>query len=231
MTRIQAIVFDMDGVLINSEELHAHAKRIAFAQAGIALTHADLHSYVGRSDAIMIDEIGARYELTNHQRSMVLDEKTRIYEQEEQEIKIVPGAVEFVRWAAQHYRVAVATSATPRNRIATLDRLGIANLFEVVADLGDVSEPKPSPEVYLLTAARLALPPSKCMVVEDALTGVLSAKCAGCCVSALTRTFAAHELMQAGANFTFEDFASLKQFLSTQIEADRDLIRACIRGG
>jgi HAD superfamily hydrolase (TIGR01509 family) len=221
MTRTQAIVFDMDGVLIDSEELHAHAKRIAFAQVGIALTHADLRSYVGRSDAVMIDEIGA--ELTSDQRSMVLDEKRRIYEQEEQEIRIVPGAVEFVRWAAQHYRLAIATSATPRNRIATLDRLGIANLFEIVADLGDVSEPKPSPEIYLLAAARLALPPSKCMVVEDALTGVLSAKRAGCCVSALTHSFAAHELIEAGANFTFEDFVSLKRFLSvSEREAPRD---------
>jgi len=214
MTQPQAIVFDMDGVLIDSEELHAHAKRIAFAQAGIALTPADLRAYVGRSDAVMIDEIGTRYRLTSDQMSMILDEKTRIYEQEEQEIKIVPGAVEFVMWAAKHYRLAVATSATPRNRIATLDRLGIANLFETVVDIGDISEPKPSPEVYLLAAARLALPPSNCIVVEDALTGVLSAKRAGCCVSALTRTFAAHELMEAGANFTFEDFESLKRFLS-----------------
>jgi HAD superfamily hydrolase (TIGR01509 family) len=183
MTRTRAIIFDMDGVLIDSEELHAHAKRIAFAHAGIALTDADLRAYVGRSDAIMIDEIGTRYELTSRQGSMVLDEKTRIYEQEEKAIKMVPGAIEFVRWAAQHYRLALATSATPRNRTATLDRFGIANLFEVVAGLGDVSEPKPSPEVYLLTASRLALPPSECMVVEDALTGVLSAKRAGCCVS------------------------------------------------
>jgi beta-phosphoglucomutase len=223
MMRTQAIVFDMDGVLIDSEELHAHAKRMAFAHAGIALTHADLRSYIGRSDAVMIEEIGARYRLTSDQRSMVLDEKTRIYEQEEQEIKIVSGAVEFALWAARHYRLAVATSATPRNRIATLNRLGIANLFEVVADLGDVSEPKPSPEVYLLTAARLALPPSKCMVVEDALTGVLSAKRSGCCVSALTRTFAAHELIEAGADFTFEDFVSLKRYLSaSEREAPQD---------
>jgi len=105
--------------------------------------------------------------------------------------------------------------------MTTLNRLGIANLFEVAADLGDVSEPKPSPEVYLLAAARLALPPSKCMVVEDALMGVLSAKRAGCCVSALTRTFAAHELIEAGANFTFEDFVSLKQFLNESGSCDR----------
>jgi beta-phosphoglucomutase-like phosphatase (HAD superfamily) len=169
MTRTKAIVFDMDGVLIDSEELHAHAKRTAFAHAGIALSDADLSSYVGRSDAIMINEIGARYGLTDGQRSTVLNEKTRIYEKGEQGIKIVPGAVEFVRWAAQHYRLALATSATPRNRMATLNRLG-----------------------------------------------VLSAKRAGCCVSALTRTFASHELLGVGADFIFEDFQSLKR--SAEIE-------------
>src|ERR1700678_2959705 len=54
----------------------------------------------------------------------------RAREQEEEEIKIVPDAIEFVRWAAQYYRLALATSATPRNRTTTLDRLGIADLFE-----------------------------------------------------------------------------------------------------
>ena len=56
MMRTQAVVFDMDGVLIDSEELHAHAKRIAFAHAGIGLSDADLRAYVDRSDAVMIDE-------------------------------------------------------------------------------------------------------------------------------------------------------------------------------
>ena len=157
MTRTQAVVFDMDGVLVDSEELHARAKRIAFAHAGIALSDADLRSYVGRSDAVMIDEIGVRYGLTDGQRSTVLNEKTRIYEQEERGIKVVPGAIEFVRWVAQHYRLALTTSATPRNRIATLNRLGIANLFEVTADLGDVSEPKPSPEIYFTVTSRLEI--------------------------------------------------------------------------
>jgi beta-phosphoglucomutase-like phosphatase (HAD superfamily) len=61
------------------------------------------------------------------------------------------------------------------------------------------------------------------MVVEDALTGVLSAKRAGCFVSALTRTFPARKLIEVGANFTFEDFISLKQFLSvSEREAPRD---------
>jgi len=57
MTRTQAIVFDMDGVLIDSEELHAHAKRIAFSHAGIALSDADPRSYVGRSDCRRSDAV------------------------------------------------------------------------------------------------------------------------------------------------------------------------------
>jgi beta-phosphoglucomutase-like phosphatase (HAD superfamily) len=59
MTRIQAVVFDMDEVLIDSEELRAHAKRIAFAHAGIALSDADLRSYVSRSDAVIIGSLRA----------------------------------------------------------------------------------------------------------------------------------------------------------------------------
>ena len=114
---------------------------------------------------------------------------------------------------------ALATTATPRNRIATLNRLGIANLFEVAADIGDVSEPKPSPEIYLTVTSRLALQPSQCLVVEDALTGVLSAKRAGCYVSALTRTFAAQELLGAGADFIFEDFQSLEGLLRSRSTA------------
>jgi HAD superfamily hydrolase (TIGR01509 family) len=217
MNKTQATIFDMDGVLIDSEELHAHAKRTAFRQAGITLTDSDLRDYVGRSDAVMIEEVGIRFQLNADQRAAIFREKARIYEQEEKKLKIVPGSIEFVRWSAQHYRLALATSATTRNRVAALGLLGIADFFEVIVDLSDVSEPKPSPEVYLTAVSRLSLPPSQCMVVEDALTGVLSAKGAGCVVSALTRTFASEALLEEGADFTFESLAKLACFLGNDL--------------
>jgi beta-phosphoglucomutase-like phosphatase (HAD superfamily) len=159
------------------------------------------------------------YGLTHGQRATVLNEKKRIYEQEEQGIKIVPGAIEFVRWRLS----IIVWLLQPRQRRAiemtNLNRLGIAELFEAVVDLRDVSEPKPSPEIYLTVTSRLALQPSQCMIVEDALTGVLSAKRAGCRVSALTRTFAAHELLGVGADFIFEDFQSLKCLLRSRSSA------------
>jgi beta-phosphoglucomutase len=119
MTRVQAIIFDMDGVLSDSEELHALAKRQAFQDAGIALTDADLHAYIGRSDAVMIEEVGIRHRLSDEQRAKIFRDKVRIYEQEENKLKVVPGAVEFVRWTAQNYRIALATSATKRNRVSS----------------------------------------------------------------------------------------------------------------
>ena len=102
-------------------------------------------------------------------------------------------------------------------RIAGLDLLGIADSFEVIVDLSDVSEPKPSPEIYLTAVSRLVLALSQCMVVEDALTGVLSAKRAGCVVSALTRTFKSEALLEVGADFTFESFAKLQCFLENDL--------------
>jgi HAD superfamily hydrolase (TIGR01509 family) len=207
----------MDGVLIDSEELHAQAKRKAFGDAGIALTDADLHAYIGRSDAVMIEEVGKRHQLSDEQRGKIFRNKIRIYEQEENKLKVVPGAVTFVRWAARNYRIALATSATKRNRVAALKLLGIADAFEVVVDLSDVSEPKPSPELYLTAVARLSLDPMACMVIEDALTGVLSAKRAGCRISALSGTFSADALFESGADYVFDGFTDLQQFL----EGDR----------
>jgi beta-phosphoglucomutase len=217
MNQTQAIIFDMDGVLIDSEELHAHAKRTAFLQAGITLTDSDLRDYVGRSDAVMIEEVATRYQLSAGQRAAILREKARIYEHEEKKLTIVPGSIEFVRWAVQHYKLALATSATKRNRVSALDLLGIADSFEVIVDLSDVSEPKPSPEIYLTAVSLLALAPSQCMVVEDALTGVLSAKHAGCLVSALTRSFPYEALLEVGADYTFESFAKLQCFLENDL--------------
>lgn len=128
-----------------------------------------------------------------------------------------------MRWTAQHYKLALATSATTRNPVAALELLGIADSFEVIVDLSDVSEPKPFPEIYLTAVSLLALASTQCMVVEGALTGVLSAKRAGCVVSALTRTFASEALLEVGTDFTFESFTRLQCFLDSDLQAKPDL--------
>ena len=107
MNKAQAIIFYMHGVLIDSEELHPHAQRTAFRQAGITLTDFDLCDYVGPNDAVMIGKVGRRCQLNGDQQAAIFHEKTRIYKQEEKNLKIVPGSIEFVQSTAQHYKLAL----------------------------------------------------------------------------------------------------------------------------
>ncbi len=115
-----------------------------------------------------------------------------------------------MRWAYERYRLALATSATPRHREASLERLGIASLFEVSVDSAQVTEPKPSPEVFQKAVAGLRLSPEDCWVIEDSVTGIVAAKAAGCFAVGLTTTFSAAVLREAGADLVVEAFTQLR---------------------
>jgi beta-phosphoglucomutase len=103
---------------------------LAFRQFGIELPESVYDSYKGRPDETMLPEI-----LREHGSTKRLAELSRLkrefYESIEHDQEAVPGAVEFVRWAKSRYRIALATSATARNRKAALQRLGIGDVFEV----------------------------------------------------------------------------------------------------
>jgi beta-phosphoglucomutase-like phosphatase (HAD superfamily) len=210
---IKAIIFDMDGVLIDSEALHACAKRSAFRLVGIDVSESEIQEFVGQSDKAMVDAIAARHDLSSDQHDRILKEKMRIYEENEPSLEEVPGATCFVRWASDHFRLAVATSATPRNRRSALHALGIAGFFEVTVDSSDVAHPKPWPDLYEAASTRLGLDGSQCLVVEDAIAGIVSARSAGCLVAALCGTFTMDKLLNAGADFIFQDYQSLRTFL------------------
>jgi HAD superfamily hydrolase (TIGR01509 family) len=209
-----ALIFDMDGVLVNSEPLHKRAKELAFGQFGIVLPEAVYDSYKGRPDETMLPEI-----LREHGGMERLAELSRLkrefYENIEHEQQAVPGAVEFVVWAKSRYRIALATSATPRNRSAALEGLGIRDAFEVIVDHGRGPRPKPDPEVFLLAMRELGAEAGDCWIVEDSLNGILAGKAAGCVTVGITTTFEAGKLTAAGADFVMESFAELRRVLES----------------
>ena len=118
----EALIFDMDGVLIDSEPLHELAKREALSEVGIAVPASLFSSFTGRSDKAMIYEVAAAYGLNEQRSAVILERKHRIYESLEHTLRPVPGAIEFVHWAKSRYRLALATSATSRNREAKASR-------------------------------------------------------------------------------------------------------------
>ena len=213
---VEALIFDMDGVLINSEPLHERAKREALLEAGIVVPESLFANYTGRSDKVMIYEVAAAHGESEERCAEILSRKHRIYESLEHTLRPVPGAIEFVHWAKSRFRLALATSATRRNREATLKSLQIELMFEVVVDSASFSQPKPSPEVFQIALQRLGLAPAACLVIEDAVNGIVAARAAGCFSAGLTTSFPEASLRAAGADIVVGSYSELKTLLTAR---------------
>jgi HAD superfamily hydrolase (TIGR01509 family) len=207
----KALIFDMDGVLVDSEPLHKRAKQMAFQEAGIHFPEQTYDSYKGRPDRTMFHEVLAGRSVD--EIAELLHRKHQHFEKIEHELQPIPGAVEFVKSAAAKYLLALATSATPRNRAAALQTLAIADCFQSLVDTARFARPKPDPEIFQVAMRDLKLSPSDCWIIEDSLPGVRAGKAAGCITVGITTTFDAASLSAAGADLIVKSFQELRNVL------------------
>lgn len=177
---IQAVLFDLDGVIVNSEPWW-HAVRVEWAAArSLTWTEVDNRACMGRNSrdwaAIMQERLGIDLTVPEIVRGVVgaLVEK---YAREP--VPRVPGAVEAVRQIAASFPSAIASSAHPDVIAAALGAVGLVGCFDAVVSSDDVAVGKPAPDVYLEAARRLGIAADRCLVVEDSLTGVLAGRAAG----------------------------------------------------
>ena len=208
----------MDGVLIDSEPLHKRAKELAFGEAGIILPESVYNRHKGRPDASVIPEMLGERGLSPDQIAELLHRKHQIFEKIEHEMKAVPGAAEFVLWAKSRYRIALASSATARNREAGRKLLGIGNPFDVVVDSERLHRPKPHPEIFEIAIRDMQLEPGDCWVIEDSTNGVQAAKAAGCFAVGIMTTFDSETLRTAGADLVVASFAELRIVLESNVQ-------------
>lgn len=200
----------MDGVLIDSEPLHKRAKEVMLGEVGIVLPESIYDSYKGRPDATMIPEVLGERGMPADRIAELLHRKHQIFEKIEHEMKVIPGAAEFVLWAKSRFRIVLATSATARNREAALKLFGVGNPFETIVDAGRRHRPKPDPDVFQIAMRDLALGPQDCWIIEDSVNGLRAAKAAGCFAVALTTTFDGKTLAEAGADIVVSSFPELQ---------------------
>jgi beta-phosphoglucomutase len=200
-------------VLIDSEPLHKRAKEKAFEQFGIVLPESVYDSYKGRPDATMLPEVLGQRGCPRVVVEEVSRLKRQIYEGIQHELRAVSGAAEFVKWAATRYRIALATSATSRNRELAFRIVDVGHLFEAIVDGSQHKRPKPDPEVFQVAMRMLVLPSGDCWIIEDSVNGLRAAKAAGCVAAGITTTFAAETLSAAGADLVVESFDELRGVL------------------
>ena len=202
----QALIFDMDGVLVSSERVHWKAYRATLATEGIDYSweaYRDTGMGISRENVLM-NILGPLEEQRLLELMQLKEDHVRIVLGEEG-VQRVPGAREFVTAARDRgLKTAVATSS--RNPELFLEAGGYAELFESITCRRDVELPKPHPQTYLDAAGALELTPNLCLAFEDSPTGIEAANAAGMPVFALPTTHPADSLGKATAIFNgFEE--------------------------
>ena len=179
---MQAFIFDMDGVIIDSEPIHSRVKLDTLAHFGLHFATEDLVRYMGRTSQAFFTDVLRDAPRTDISVADVTAFKHAHYLEvlERGDIAPVAGSVELIHTLhAAGVPLGLATSSNRRVIQIVIKRFGLAGCFESVISGGDLPASKPDPEIYLRTASNLAQAPADCVVLEDTQNGVLAAKRAG----------------------------------------------------
>ncbi len=206
---IRAVVFDMDGVLINSHPAHFAAWKAFLSGIGREVSDREL-AYIleGRTrDEILRHLLGALAASDLHAYGK---QKDAIFRGMEHQIEAVPGVLEFLKDLARAgIARAVATSASEIRTFSTIERMGLAEHFEAIITASDVTLGKPDPEVYRLACGRLGVLPNQALAFDDAPAGIQSARSAGMrCIGVSSNGLTRH-LLEKGAEKVIANFVGL----------------------
>ena len=187
---ITAIIFDMNGVITDDEDIHELATQQVFKRVGAELTQENYRKFcLGRTDASAFKDLIVKFEIQNQNIANLIAEKSVIYQELVRDnLKVYPEVISLIKRLHQNYTLALTTSSTLEEVKAVMNQLKIGGLFSTIVTANDVRFGKPDPEPYLLTANKLGVGVASCMVIEDSENGVKSAKDAGMKCVAITNT-------------------------------------------
>jgi beta-phosphoglucomutase len=214
---LQAIVFDFDGVIANSEPLHLTAFQQALAPEGIELSPADYYArYLGYDDVGLFEALGKDRGVSMSRervQALVVRKGERMQALLRSGSVLFPGATEFIREAAASVPIAIASGAMRHEIDEVIDAAGVADLFATIVAAGDTPQSKPSPAPYRLALERLRdtsrrnIDPRRAVAIEDSKWGLESAQGAGLRLVGVTNSYPAHEL--TGAELVVDSLQSL----------------------
>jgi HAD superfamily hydrolase (TIGR01509 family) len=193
-----AVIFDVDGVLTDSYRPHFLSWQRMFGELGVAFTEEQFRGTFGRTNRDIFGEL-YRGKLSEDEIHAWGDRKEELYREIIAEKFVpMPGAINLIdALVAAGYKLGVGSSGPPANIAVTLENLRRTATFSAVVTGADVQRGKPDPQVFLLAAERMSLPPARCAVIEDAPQGIEAANRAGMTSIGLTGTTTREALSHA----------------------------------
>lgn len=207
----KAVLFDMDGIIIDSDSLHDQSKRGAVEFCGIRIEESEWQVLRHYTSSQIYQQIAGKYPDIKISEKEFVDCKSRIFlEIAPEKMESIPGALEFVQYLKNR---GIKTALVTASRLDTYgiasDKFNLGAYFDVVITREDVGKSKPDPEAYLKAAQLLKVSPKDCVVFEDAVPGVQSGKSAGCKVIGRSSTVSKKILLEAGVEAVFEKYSEI----------------------
>jgi len=175
-----AIIFDMDGVIVDSEPLHIKAERQTLAPFNLNIADAEFHAYMGQTPRMLIEDIIRKYKLPVTLSSLYAIHEKNLLHLYRQQVLPIEGALDLIQEvSAAKIKLGLASSSDIDLIEAVLEKFSLGNVFGQFASGEEVEQTKPNPDIFLLAAERLKVNPANCLVIEDSTNGVKAAKAAG----------------------------------------------------
>jgi len=215
MSKIKALLFDLDGTLIDSEKFHFDCWNTFLCDYGVAIDFKDwLSNYAGIPLPKNAKTIIDRYKIETELEGFIdRREKITFDGFRTTDIELMPFALEFIQFVYEKGLTLAVVTASPKIDVeAIFERNGLAKYFSLFITRTDVSKSKPDPESYNLCVARLGLEKDECIVFEDTLNGVKSALAAGITCYAIQNNVRAHQKLKI-ADELFLSFSNAKEFM------------------
>jgi HAD superfamily hydrolase (TIGR01509 family) len=189
---IKAVIFDMDGVIVDSEPLHYEAHNLLLKEYGHSLTEEDQRKYTGTSGFKVYEDLKKRFNLP-HEVHELVKKKRDLFLSIAEKVQMMPHAAELIHLLKRSdYKLAVASGGVVAYINLFLKKFGVNDCFAAIVSIDDVKNAKPHPESYLEAARRLGVKPNECVAIEDSDKGLESAKQAGMKVIAVPNFYTKH---------------------------------------
>jgi len=206
------IIFDMDGVIINSEPVHKKAFESVIREIGWEGKHKlNFNEYIGKSDFELWKDFAQKYKPHQTLEQLIEMKRTRLIELLKNGDLFFPDVVPLIEKLSKRYPLGLASGSEKKVIEAVLALKNMRRFFKAVVSSGDVYKGKPAPDIFILTARLIGVNPSECYVIEDSKPGIKAGLAAGMKVIAITNTYPASELKEA--NYVVSNYKELEKLL------------------